>query len=192
MTATRPSPVGIMSAGMYVPDRHWTSADLAEKTGIPEEIIRTKFGLHRIPVPGPDDHTNQMGIWAAQDAIEKAGIDPLEAVAVVLGEKDGSVVPRDEAALVLEHHRQEVAVEAVLEQNTIPARAAVFALQHDTVCAHDPEPTRSVDRRNVVECDAHRPVESLPALPRVRGVKDDAAFADAPALVRVDEVHIQA
>ena len=77
-TARTITPVGIMSAGMYVPDHFWTSADLAEATGIPEEIIRTKFGLHRIPIPGPDDHTNQMGIWAAQDAIERAGIDPLD------------------------------------------------------------------------------------------------------------------
>jgi 3-oxoacyl-[acyl-carrier-protein] synthase-3 len=75
---TESPPVGIVSAGMYIPSQFWTSADIAQASGIPEDIIRTKLGLHRMPIPGPDDHTNQMGVWAAQDAIRRAGMDPLE------------------------------------------------------------------------------------------------------------------
>ena len=35
-------------------------------------MIREKFGIHQKPIPGPDDHTNAMALWAAQDAIARA------------------------------------------------------------------------------------------------------------------------
>ncbi len=68
--------MGIVSAGVYVPQTFITAADMARATDIPEEIIRTKFGLYRKPVPGPNDHTNAMGLWAAQDALAQCSIKP--------------------------------------------------------------------------------------------------------------------
>jgi 3-oxoacyl-[acyl-carrier-protein] synthase-3 len=69
---------GIVAAGVYVPQTVMTSADIARETGIPEAVIRDKFGITQKYLPGPDDHTNQMGIWAAQDCLSKAGIKPDE------------------------------------------------------------------------------------------------------------------
>lgn len=71
-------PVGIMSVGAYIPETYMTAAELAHKSGIPENVIVEKMGLRRKLVPGPDDHTNAMGVWAAQEAIARAGIDPEE------------------------------------------------------------------------------------------------------------------
>lgn len=68
--------MGIVAAGSYVPRTFISSAEIAKETGIPEEIIRTKFGLNRKPVPGPDDHTNAMALWAAQDALSQTSIQP--------------------------------------------------------------------------------------------------------------------
>ncbi len=79
--ASNPVPVatvGIVAAGMYVPKTVLTAADIARETGIPEAVIRDKFGITQKYIPGPDDHTNQMGIWAAQDCLAKAGIKPDE------------------------------------------------------------------------------------------------------------------
>lgn len=70
--------VGILSTGMYIPETYFDAEQLAEMTGIPEEVVRTKLGINRIPVPGKDDHTAAMGIRAAREAIRKAGIDPKE------------------------------------------------------------------------------------------------------------------
>ncbi len=70
--------IGIVAAGAYVPQTHLTSADIAERTGIPEPIIREKFGIARKPIPGADDHTNAMALWAAQDALRRTDIDPLD------------------------------------------------------------------------------------------------------------------
>ena len=53
-----------------------TSRDVAEKTGIPVDIVENKMGIKKKRIPGPDDHTVQMGIRAAKQAIEKARIDP--------------------------------------------------------------------------------------------------------------------
>ncbi len=68
--------IGIVAAGAYVPQTVLTSADMAERTGIPEAIIREKFGMTQKPIPGADDHTNAMALWAAQDALRRTDIDP--------------------------------------------------------------------------------------------------------------------
>ena len=70
--------VGIVSTGTYVPAASMTSAELAEATGISEAVIREKFGILKKPMPGPEDHPCAMGARAAQAALEKAGVDPLE------------------------------------------------------------------------------------------------------------------
>ncbi len=70
--------VGVVAAGAYVPATSISAADIAAATGIPEPIIRDKFGIHKKPIPGPDDHSNAMALRAAQDAVARAGIDPAE------------------------------------------------------------------------------------------------------------------
>jgi 3-oxoacyl-[acyl-carrier-protein] synthase-3 len=74
---TEPS-IGIAAVGTYIPRTYITAAEIAAATGIPEQGIVTKFGLVRKPVPGPDDHTNAMALWAAQDALAGSEIAPDE------------------------------------------------------------------------------------------------------------------
>lgn len=66
--------IGILSTGFYLPDQVMTSRELATVSEIPQEIIEKKMGILQKPIPGPDDHTAQMGIWAAEQAIQRAGI----------------------------------------------------------------------------------------------------------------------
>lgn len=70
--------VGIVSAGVYIPEPVLTAADIARESGIPEHVIREKFGINQKHIPGPNDHTNQMAIWAAQDCLSKTDIKPEE------------------------------------------------------------------------------------------------------------------
>lgn len=72
------SPIGIVAVGTYIPETYITGAEIAQKTGIPEDVIVGKFGLLRKPVPGPDDHAGAMGLWAAQRALEHSGVSPAE------------------------------------------------------------------------------------------------------------------
>jgi 3-oxoacyl-[acyl-carrier-protein] synthase-3 len=68
--------VGIVAAGAYVPQTYITAAEIAERTGIPEDVLVQKFGLRRKPIPGPDDHPNAMAVKAAQDALSRSDVHP--------------------------------------------------------------------------------------------------------------------
>ena len=70
--------VGIVSAGVYIPQTFITAADIALMSGIPENVLADKMGIRRKPVPGPNDHTNAMALWAAQDAFAQTSIQPAD------------------------------------------------------------------------------------------------------------------
>ncbi|CAM3776886.1 3-oxoacyl-ACP synthase [Mesobacillus thioparans] len=80
--------IGIVSTGIYLPETYITGAEIARAAGIPEMVVEEKMGIKKKPVPGPEDHTCEMGIRAAKVAIEKAGIDPMEIDLVIyIGEE---------------------------------------------------------------------------------------------------------
>lgn len=97
------APVGILAAGAYVPATTMSSAEIAAATDIPEPIIRTKFGIHQKPVPGPEDHTNAMALRAAQDAVARAGIDPTEIDLVLCTTEEWKEYPLWTAGIQLAH-----------------------------------------------------------------------------------------
>jgi 3-oxoacyl-[acyl-carrier-protein] synthase-3 len=70
--------VGIVSAGMYLPEPVLTAADIAAESGLPEWVVRDKLGIEQKHMAGPDDHPNEMAIKAALDCLSKADIDPKE------------------------------------------------------------------------------------------------------------------
>jgi 3-oxoacyl-[acyl-carrier-protein] synthase-3 len=67
---------GIESLGIYLPKERHTAGYISSCTGIPSEVLESKFGLRSKTVPGPDDHTVAMGVKASLIAIERAEIDP--------------------------------------------------------------------------------------------------------------------
>jgi 3-oxoacyl-[acyl-carrier-protein] synthase III len=74
MAQARPA-ARITGLGIYLPGRHHDARDIARASGVPEAIVRDKLGLVRKTVPGPDDHSNAMGIHAARSALADAGVD---------------------------------------------------------------------------------------------------------------------
>jgi 3-oxoacyl-[acyl-carrier-protein] synthase III len=54
--------------GIYLPQRYHTAAHIAAASGLSESVVRDKLGLVRKTVPGPEDHTNAMGVRAARAA----------------------------------------------------------------------------------------------------------------------------
>ncbi len=67
--------IGIRGIGTYIPTTFMTSTQIAEATGIPEDVIAKKFGVVRKPIAGADDTPSAMGIAAAKKAIADAGIE---------------------------------------------------------------------------------------------------------------------
>ena len=75
--------VGIVSVGTFSPPGYMTAAEIAEQAGVPEWVVRDKFGINKKHIGGPDDHPNEMGIKAALDCLSRADISP-EEIDVVL------------------------------------------------------------------------------------------------------------
>ncbi len=70
--------IGIRGMGTYLPETVMTAAEIAELTGIPEDVVANKFGVKQKPVPGPNDTPSYMGIQAARRAIEQSEVDPAD------------------------------------------------------------------------------------------------------------------
>jgi 3-oxoacyl-[acyl-carrier-protein] synthase III len=67
--------VGIIGFGNWQPSGRMSAADLAAATGVPEDIIATKFGVKGKPVAGPGETTAFMGLAAARKALAQAGVE---------------------------------------------------------------------------------------------------------------------
>jgi 3-oxoacyl-[acyl-carrier-protein] synthase III len=67
--------VGLLSTGVYLPAARMSAQEIAVRSGLPENVVREKLGIDQKPVPEAHDHTNAMGVWAAQKALEKAGLE---------------------------------------------------------------------------------------------------------------------
>lgn len=66
--------VGIRSIGIYVPPKIKDSTRISELSGIPEEVIREKFGVVHVHEAGDKETVSYMGIEAAKRALN--GFDP--------------------------------------------------------------------------------------------------------------------
>lgn len=73
----------LRALGLYLPAPRQTAADIATASGIPEAVVRDKMGIVEKPVPGPDDHPNEMAMRAARTAFARSGLSP-ESVDVVI------------------------------------------------------------------------------------------------------------
>lgn len=73
--------VGIRSIGCYVPETIRDSAWIADAAGIPEPVIRDKFGIKLIHKAGPEETVSSMGIEAARRCL--GDVDPKDLDLVV-------------------------------------------------------------------------------------------------------------
>ena len=95
--------VGVVSIGTYIPEKRMTAQQLAQASGIPQSIIETKMGILEKPLPGPDDHTVEMGVRAARVAIERAGVDPADIDLVICIGEEHKEYPLWTAGIKIQH-----------------------------------------------------------------------------------------
>lgn len=78
--------IGIVGTGVYIPSPRMTAKEISDATNgsWTEEAIIEKLGIVEKPIPGENDGTQEMGVRAGLDALEKTGIDPKE-IDLILG-----------------------------------------------------------------------------------------------------------
>lgn len=70
--------MGIVGAGMYLPETVMTATEIAEASGLPEWVVRDKLGITQKHVTDPSLHPNEMAALAAKDCFEQTGVHPEE------------------------------------------------------------------------------------------------------------------
>ena len=72
--------VGIVGTGIYLPKSIRTAKEIAEATkGIwTEEAVIEKLGIKQIFVPSEHDGTQEMALYAANEALKNTGVNPLD------------------------------------------------------------------------------------------------------------------
>lgn len=68
--------VNIVDVASWLPERWMTAAEIGARSGIPEEIIVTRFGLDGKHIAGPEDHNSDMSARAGLLALDRAGLRP--------------------------------------------------------------------------------------------------------------------
>lgn len=80
--------IGVVGFGTYLPKKLETAEEISEKSGVPADVIKNKFGFYQKPVPGNDDGTMEMGVRAAKACLANTAVDPKEIdVVISIGEE---------------------------------------------------------------------------------------------------------
>ncbi|MGQ0550504.1 MAG: 3-oxoacyl-ACP synthase [Armatimonadota bacterium] len=73
--------VGIVGLSTYFPAAYQTSREIAEATGIPQDVIEQRFGLRGKHIAAADEHVSDMAVKAARPLLDV--IDPAEIGAIM-------------------------------------------------------------------------------------------------------------
>lgn len=86
--------VGVESIGVYIPETFVGSEEIAHLSGIPEEVVREKFGIRKKPKAGKDQHVSDMAVAAAERALKYVPPSEIDALVYFGSEyKDYNVWP---------------------------------------------------------------------------------------------------
>jgi 3-oxoacyl-[acyl-carrier-protein] synthase III len=69
---------GILGTGHSYPQGILTNADLEKIVDTTDEWITTRTGIKQRRKAAPDEYTSQFAVRASQEALERAGLDPME------------------------------------------------------------------------------------------------------------------
>ncbi len=70
--------VGLAGTASYLPERWMTAAEIAERSGIPEDVIVEKFGLRGKHIAAVDEHVSDLAVEAATRMLDESDFDPAE------------------------------------------------------------------------------------------------------------------
>jgi 3-oxoacyl-[acyl-carrier-protein] synthase-3 len=77
------SHIGVAGTAAYLPERWMTSGEIAEASGIPEDVVREKFGLRGKHIAAPDEHVSDLSVKVGETLLAEHGVDPADVDVVV-------------------------------------------------------------------------------------------------------------
>ncbi len=95
--------IGITGVGIYLPEGRFTAPEIAAASGLPEWVVRDKLGVNSKPVPGADDQPTRMGVRAAQQALQQAGVSAADVDVVISITEEYKEYPVWTAGIKLAH-----------------------------------------------------------------------------------------
>jgi 3-oxoacyl-[acyl-carrier-protein] synthase-3 len=66
--------IGLAATASYLPERWMPAAEIASKSGIPEQVIVEKFGLRGKHIAGEDEHVSDLSVAAAERLLDETGV----------------------------------------------------------------------------------------------------------------------
>lgn len=93
----------VQSVGMSVPERVLTNEDLAKLVDTSDEWIVQRTGISERRVCGPNDTCSSLATAAGKEALERAGVDPMDLDLVIVGTVTGDMAFPATSCLVQEN-----------------------------------------------------------------------------------------
>jgi 3-oxoacyl-[acyl-carrier-protein] synthase III len=75
--------IGVAASAVYLPERWMTAAEIADASGIPEDVVVAKFGIRGKHIAGEDQHVSDLSVAAAERLLDEQELDPKRVDAVV-------------------------------------------------------------------------------------------------------------
>ncbi len=96
--------IGIVGTGIYVPKNHMTAKEISDATnGIwAEDAVYQKLGIRQKTLPGPNDGTQEMGVYAALDCLKNTGVDPKSIDVIICVGEEWKEYPLTTSALYIQ------------------------------------------------------------------------------------------
>ncbi|MDR1379085.1 MAG: 3-oxoacyl-ACP synthase [Synergistaceae bacterium] len=131
--------VGIVGHGLYLPQSIMTAKEISEATkGIwSEEAVRDKLGIVKKTIPGPEDGTQEMGARAAQDALNRASLDPKEIDVILCVGEEWKEYPLTTSALYIQDRIGAVNAWGIDVANRCCTTCAAIKMAKDMLIADD-------------------------------------------------------
>ncbi|MCM2277829.1 MAG: 3-oxoacyl-ACP synthase [Oligoflexia bacterium] len=103
--ADRVPNVGVVAYGLYIPEYFITAEEIAARTGgnWTAQAIREKLGFDRKPIPGPDDGTQEMGVRAGLDCLQRFDYDPRKIDVILCIGEEWKEYPLTSSGIYIQH-----------------------------------------------------------------------------------------
>ncbi|MEO6245446.1 MAG: beta-ketoacyl-ACP synthase III [Opitutaceae bacterium] len=121
----------ILGTGSYAPDRVLTNDELSHMVDTSDAWIRTRSGIRERRIAAPGEATSDMGVRAAQRALEDAGLAPGEIDLLIVATITPDM-PMPAAACIIQHKLGLPTTCACFDLN---AACSGFVYALDTACA---------------------------------------------------------